>query len=526
VWSIVSRELRVQARQPSSAMLRSLGAAAVLVAFAVGWKLPVMQFQSDGRGLFTLMNHVMIVLIWLVAPVLTADCISRERREGTLGLLFLTPLRAIDVVVGKAFAHAWRAFTVVLASIPVLALPIMLGGLTVWDVMRMLLLHLAVLGLSLTAGLLASSWATTWVLARLLAFALATGAGASFAGLYCAFSAVHHWQVLQRIHPGLQFHQAWLGQMWGWCARLGFASTDRFGGLASFWMPIAGSGGNPASVWLAFKVFLAALALVGVAVAIASISVRNSWLPAEASWFSRWLHLDSGSIRAAQALQGQRNRALDSNPVRWLQTRTWSGRWVRWGWLGLGAVAASGLLVPQATPLLLMCGVVSAIGYGACISFRREREEGALELWLVTELTPERILTGRLLGLANQFFPVMAMVSCLIPWRLLPGTPGAMPWVVVVSSWFAWMGWLAGASGLGLLVSTLSRPRAWQALAVALIPALLMFAVQSLCEQASAVQPGMAVWAALAVVLGGGLLFFHGFRTARHQLENRCFLGP
>lgn len=526
MWSIVSRELRVQARQPSSAMLRSLGAAAVLVAFAIGWNLQVMQFQSDGRGLFTLMNHVMIVLIWLVAPVLTADCISRERREGTLGLLFLTPLRAIDVVIGKAFAHAWRAFTVVLASIPVLALPIMLGGLTVWDVMRMLLLHLAVLGLSLTAGLLASSWANTWVRARLLAFGLAVGAGISFAAIYCAFSAVHHWQMLQRLQPGLQFHQAWLGQMWGWRARLGLASPDQMGGAASFWMPIPGSGGNPASVWLAFKVLLAALALVGFAVAIASNSVSNSWLPAEASLFSRWLHLDSGSIRATQARRGQRNRALDSNPVRWLQTRTWSGRWVRWGWLGLGAVAASGLLGPQATPLVLMCGVVAAIGYGACISFRREREEGALELWLVTELTPERILTGRLLGLANQFFPVMVMVSFLIPLRLMPSAPGAMPWVVVVSSWFAWLGWLAGAVGLGLLVSMLSRPRAWQALAVAQIPALQMFAVQSLCDQAGPVRPGMAVWAALAVVLGGALLFVHGFRTARHQLQHRCFLGP
>jgi hypothetical protein len=147
-------------------------------------------------------------------------------------------------------------------------------------------------------------------------------------------------------------------------------------------------------------------------------------------------------------------------------------------------------------------------------------------LWLVTELTPERILTGRLLGLANQFFPVMVMVSFLIPLRLVLSAPGAMPWVVVVSSWFAWLGWLAGAVGLGLLVSMLSRPRAWQALAVAQMPALLMFAVQSLCDQAGPVRPGMAVWAALAVVLGGALLFVHGFRTARHQLQHRCFLGP
>ena len=33
--------------------------------------------------------------------VLTADCISQERREGTLGLLFLTDLRGPDVALGN-----------------------------------------------------------------------------------------------------------------------------------------------------------------------------------------------------------------------------------------------------------------------------------------------------------------------------------------------------------------------------------------------------------------------------------------
>src|ERR1044071_9279281 len=41
----------------------------------------------------------------VLAPILlTADCVSRERREGTLGLLFLTDLRGIDVILGKLAA--------------------------------------------------------------------------------------------------------------------------------------------------------------------------------------------------------------------------------------------------------------------------------------------------------------------------------------------------------------------------------------------------------------------------------------
>ena len=34
----------------------------------------------------------------------TADCLSEEKREGTLGLLFLTDLKGYDVVLGKVAA--------------------------------------------------------------------------------------------------------------------------------------------------------------------------------------------------------------------------------------------------------------------------------------------------------------------------------------------------------------------------------------------------------------------------------------
>jgi len=38
-------------------------------------------------------------------PMLAADCVSRERREGTLGLLFLTPLDARGIMLAKSMVH-------------------------------------------------------------------------------------------------------------------------------------------------------------------------------------------------------------------------------------------------------------------------------------------------------------------------------------------------------------------------------------------------------------------------------------
>ena len=59
---------------------------------------------------------------------MTADCVSREKREGTLGLLFLTPLTVLDVIAGKVAIHALRALTLFLAAMPVLGHPLVFGG--------------------------------------------------------------------------------------------------------------------------------------------------------------------------------------------------------------------------------------------------------------------------------------------------------------------------------------------------------------------------------------------------------------
>ena len=54
--------------------------------------------------------------IWVLVPLLVADCLSRERREGTLGLLFLTPLTANDIVIAKGLSHGLRAVTLCFAG--------------------------------------------------------------------------------------------------------------------------------------------------------------------------------------------------------------------------------------------------------------------------------------------------------------------------------------------------------------------------------------------------------------------------
>ncbi|MGH8629519.1 MAG: ABC transporter permease subunit, partial [Burkholderiales bacterium] len=93
----------------------------------------------------------------LAGMFLTADCLCSERREGTLGLLFLTDLRGFDVVLGKLVANSVTAAYGLLAIVPMLGLPLLMGGTTLGEFVRMALVLGVTLALSLAAGILASA---------------------------------------------------------------------------------------------------------------------------------------------------------------------------------------------------------------------------------------------------------------------------------------------------------------------------------------------------------------------------------
>ena len=137
---VIERELRAEARHAFTYWLRVLGAAALLAVAAVDALergLPLHQ----GRELFQVLSNALFAAIWIFVPLVTADCVSRERREGTLGLLFLTPLRAGDIVLAKGLAHGLRAAAIGLAVLPVLMLPLLMGGVSWMEVMLMVLAH-------------------------------------------------------------------------------------------------------------------------------------------------------------------------------------------------------------------------------------------------------------------------------------------------------------------------------------------------------------------------------------------------
>jgi ABC-type transport system involved in cytochrome c biogenesis permease component len=158
---IVERELRVASRRPATYWLRLFLALAVFVIWffllVLGQgSVPVVQ---RGQILFQAIGVIALAFSLLAGVFLTADCLSEEKREGTLGLLFLTDLKGYDVVLGKLIATSLHAFYGLLAVLPLLALPLLLGGVTVAEFWR---ISVALLS-TLFVDFYALSWVGMWM---------------------------------------------------------------------------------------------------------------------------------------------------------------------------------------------------------------------------------------------------------------------------------------------------------------------------------------------------------------------------
>src|SRR5262245_10988822 len=156
---IVDRELRIKARLKSTFRIRLL--AALIAIVIAGFMLLIGQIASApqqlGKGIFLTLAWMAFICCLLEGIRNTADCLSEEKREGTLGLLFLMDLKGYDIVFGKLMATSLNSFYGLASIFPALAIPILMGGVTGGEFWRMVLLLTNTLFFSLAAGMVVSA---------------------------------------------------------------------------------------------------------------------------------------------------------------------------------------------------------------------------------------------------------------------------------------------------------------------------------------------------------------------------------
>lgn len=417
---VLHRELRASSRQWGTYWLRVVAGvlmALLLAGAGIGqwlqWGGSVRIPPSVlGGMLLTAFHGVLLGFFGFVAPLVAADALARERREGTLGLLFLTPLREWDVVLGKTAAHVVRTLALWVAVVPFLAIPLLLGGVGPRELLRAVAAECTVLLTGLAAGLMATSRSRTWM------------GGVGLAAVWMTFLMLGHAAVSIVVFrvtaavmvPGVEVPlEAWpaipVGVFFSTVGGIvqGPAFMRMGGGMMGLAIPTWVTRG--VDLGLVSVLGLAVLEFVGASVAAAVILGRDRRNEREG-------RRETGATSAPAEKRGRRRlrRWFSSNPVAWLEMAAVSLRRLRWISVGVVAVLAWVLLADgldigaedepflALLPAFLILEALLAAG-----SFRREIEEGTLEILLVTPLRPALMVSGRYLALVLSFAPAMGL---------------------------------------------------------------------------------------------------------------------
>lgn len=419
--SVAERELRAAARRKGLYRLRWYTAVGFFVLFLwLGWATDAFKNRSGGKDLFEVFSVLVFLYCLLVGATGTADCLSRERREGTLGLLFLTNLNSAEIIAGKLCSSILGAVYPLLAIFPILALPVLLGGIMPAQLGHTMLALLNAIFFAVTAGMVASAVSVRQFPAIALATGLALVGGLGVAGLA---------EVLRHFGPSKTLASA----VGACCPLTTLLAADAAGGarLGMFWWSLIAV---PCWSWIG-------LGLV-------AWWVARTWRdrPKRTFFWSGFSLGQRWSERSRAARKVFRTRLLGINPLFWLAGRARVSSSVFMALtvaIVLLAILVIGPLFEAAVPAGAISSVVGftfgwgvatlalhalALYYAAFVAAQRlaeDRESGSLELILSTPTSVRTISRGLWLAFARRmFFPAVVVILA----------QGFLLWLVVLTT--------------------------------------------------------------------------------------------
>ena len=393
---IVERELGIASRNLGSWLSRWI-IAIVAVCFGGLWLGMAYSVGGMMKGdvFFAILAWACFVYCLLAGLWTTSDTLTREKTDGTLGLLFLTDLRGYDVVLGKMITASLKSFYGVLAVLPVLALPLLMGGVTNDQFWRTAGALLNILIFSLSMGMFFS------------ALSLSSGR-AVFWTFFSLFSVT----MLPLIH-------LWLG---GIASALNFVSPGFAMANASapvIGTPAAGFSGHWA--WLG-----SGLAVSGMLLVLASWTISHRWRETKLRPQTPSLGERTDGDRLQSSAERQ-SAILNANPVGWLVWRVRSFRTSRR--LLMALMITIGLVLPGFVVLAgagiddLWIFMGSLVWVGsfwirlevarhAVTTIHEAKASGALEQILVTPVDEKEFRSGHFAAMVRFWmWPVILLAS-------------------------------------------------------------------------------------------------------------------
>ena len=407
VGPVFNREITTTPRSWRLYLSRAIYVASLFGLVLTAWLILIGSQEVRGLGdlsrfgsaVFALLAPIQLAMAIAFSALLTAAAVAQEKDRRTLDLLLMTNLTSVELVLGKLLASMLSVLVLIVAAIAMLVLITLLGGVSYSQVLRVVAVTLIAAVVSGSLGSTIALWREktfqSLALTTLLLVMWLLGGEMIAAGVFGeSWSGItaEHWAIvltpLRAMVAAVRPIQADVAAL-TWC-----------GGPVALFLIVATAAAVLLNIWAIVRV--------------------RVWNPTQK--IERTTHIaDSEAAAGSTAQVNPRNsRAVWDNPILWREICTWAyGKKivvVKIAYLVIFAICAAALVASfsdaessvarfaspfptAAKPLipLMVLGLV-LVNALAVTSLTNERDLRALDLLLVTDLTPKEIVYGKLGG--------------------------------------------------------------------------------------------------------------------------------
>ena len=476
IGPVFHREVTTLPRRTRLYGMRAAYVGILLVLLATAWQVLAGTQLIRNTGdlarfaamVFQILAPLQLGVMVFFAALSAASGVAVEKDRQTLLLLLLTNLTNSELVLGKLLASILSVLSMTLAAMPLFMLLAMLGGVSFGQIGEVFAVTFSTVVLAGSLGstvalwrektfqslamtvLALVSWVAIWEAVHRGAF------GATLAGVGC-----------ETLAAGFSPWQAILA------ATRPYTDTD----VALGWI------GTPINLFLLSSLSLAALAN---ALAIALVRVWNPSREAQSIRpVAQSADEESENELAARKLAPKdiRTREVWDNPILWREVRTWAyGRrtlLIHLAYIVLAGLSAAAIVsmvgggqrvdADRLALVLAPLGVLSLllINAQAVTALTSERDAKAIDLLLVTDITPSEFVFGKLGGILYNTKEIVLLPMALAAYLWFAEAIGvddlvflSLGWIVMVCfaamvGVHAGMNYVSSRSAIGVSLGTI-----------------------------------------------------------------------
>jgi ABC-type transport system involved in multi-copper enzyme maturation permease subunit len=384
-----------------------------------------------GVLIFQLIGPFQLIVLLFMAALAGTSAVSHEKDKQTLLLLLMTSLSNTEVVLGKIGAGLLPTMNAFLAALPIVFTISLLGGVSLEQVIACTWVTFCTLIASAALGATVAFWREKTFQAIAVTMLLIA--------LWLAIGEVIAAGRIPMISSSVAIFVSPLRAVWDIAQPIGSKNV----------LPFALPMGNAILSGLVMLGLGATLTLLSIKMLRVwnpsrerkAVNAESEEAPLASADVETLVSAESGK-RVVKAWKSRAPRHVWNNPVLWREMRTWAyGRKVmliRLAYLTFACLVAFGLrqsiisglalqetsfqeeLVPAAVSLIAPFFVLSLIIINALAvnSITNERDGGALDLLLVTEITPRSFLFGKLCGVlyVTKEMVLAPLLLCIYMW--------------------------------------------------------------------------------------------------------------